>query len=69
MSGDTPAALIEKGTRPDQKLITGTLDSLASLAAAHGLTGPAIIIIGDVVRLADPAQITALVPPHLRDAV
>lgn len=69
MPADTPAALIEKGTRPDQKLITGRLDSLASLAAAHGLTGPAIIIIGDVVRLADQAQITALVPEHLREAV
>ncbi|MFV3126293.1 siroheme synthase CysG [Niveispirillum sp. KHB5.9] len=69
MPSDTPAALIEKGTRPDQKLITGTLATLAPLAAAHGLVGPAIIIIGDVVRLADPALITTLVPPHLREAV
>lgn len=69
MPADTPAALIEKGTRPDQKLITGTLATLATLAAAHGLVGPAIIIIGDVVRLADPALITTLVPDHLREAV
>ncbi len=69
MPADTPAALIEKGTRPDQKLITGTLATLAPLAAAHGLVGPAIIIIGDVVRLADPALITTLVPDHLREAV
>lgn len=69
LSPDTPAALIENGTRPDQKLVTGTLADLPALAAAHGLTGPALIIIGDVVRLADPALITALVPDHLREAV
>lgn len=69
LSPDTPAALIEKGTRPDQKLITGTLATLAPLAAQHGLTGPAIIIIGDVVRLADPALLSDLVPAHLQEAV
>ncbi|SNS48253.1 MULTISPECIES: siroheme synthase CysG [unclassified Azospirillum] len=69
MSGDTPAALVEKGTRPDQKLVVGTLEALPDLAAAHGLTGPAIIIVGSVVTLADPARITELVPAHLRQAV
>lgn len=69
MAPDMPAALVEKGTRPDQKLVTGPLSGLGDLARAHGMAGPAIIIIGHVVRLADPALITELVPAHLREAV
>lgn len=69
MPGNTPAALVEKGTRPDQKLVVGTLTELADMAAAHGLTGPALIYIGGVVGLADPTRLTELVPAHLREAV
>ncbi|MDZ5648821.1 siroheme synthase CysG [Nitrospirillum sp. BR 11828] len=54
---DTPVAVIENGTRPDQTLIVGTLDRLGALAA--GLTGPALILVGKVVTLADPAKIAA----------
>jgi uroporphyrin-III C-methyltransferase / precorrin-2 dehydrogenase / sirohydrochlorin ferrochelatase len=57
ISPDTPAALIENGTRPDQILAAGTLSDLPLLAQQHQLRGPALIIIGEVVRLADPAQL------------
>jgi uroporphyrin-III C-methyltransferase/precorrin-2 dehydrogenase/sirohydrochlorin ferrochelatase len=46
-----PAALIENGTRPDQRVLTGTLESIAGEAAAAGVKGPAILIIGSVVAL------------------
>jgi len=48
---DTPAAVIEKGTRPDQRVITGRLADLAAKAEAADVTGPAMIIIGSVVTL------------------
>ncbi|TWB20797.1 uroporphyrin-III C-methyltransferase/precorrin-2 dehydrogenase/sirohydrochlorin ferrochelatase [Nitrospirillum amazonense] len=51
----TPVAVIENGTRPDQTLIVGSLDRLGALAA--GLTGPALILVGEVVTLADPAKV------------
>ncbi|MEA1651957.1 siroheme synthase CysG [Nitrospirillum sp. BR 11164] len=51
----TPVALVENGTRPDQTLIVGTLARLGALAA--GLTGPALILVGEVVTLADPAKV------------
>ncbi|WP_044562838.1 siroheme synthase CysG [Azospirillum sp. B4] len=51
----TPAALVENGTRPDQALVVGTLAGLADLAA--GRAGPALILVGEVVTLADPAKI------------
>lgn len=50
-SPDTPAALINKGTRPDQRVLIGKLSELALLAA--GVQGPTIMIIGEVVCLAD----------------
>ncbi|MBB6251589.1 siroheme synthase CysG [Nitrospirillum iridis] len=53
----TPAALVENGTRPDQTLLVGTLATLADMAA--GRAGPALILVGEVVTLADPGKIAA----------
>jgi uroporphyrin-III C-methyltransferase/precorrin-2 dehydrogenase/sirohydrochlorin ferrochelatase len=46
-----PAAIIDNGTRPNQRIVTGTVETLAGLAAAAQLRGPAMIIIGSVVSL------------------
>jgi len=50
-SADTPAAIIQNATRPDQKTVTGTLATLPALIEAHAVKPPALIIIGEVVRL------------------
>jgi uroporphyrin-III C-methyltransferase/precorrin-2 dehydrogenase/sirohydrochlorin ferrochelatase len=52
MDPRTPVAVIENGTRPDQRVSTGWLGELPRLAAAHASGDPALIVIGDVVRLA-----------------
>ncbi|MFB2873216.1 siroheme synthase CysG [Aeromonas jandaei] len=49
--GDTPVALIERGTQPCQRIIRGTLDELPTLAV--GVESPALIMVGSVVTLAD----------------
>ena len=49
----TPAAIIEKGTRPGQRVITGTLASLPDKTDAANIKSPALIIIGSVVTLQD----------------
>jgi uroporphyrin-III C-methyltransferase/precorrin-2 dehydrogenase/sirohydrochlorin ferrochelatase len=46
-----PAALIDNGTRPNQQVLIGTLATVADKAAKAGIKGPAILIIGSVVRL------------------
>lgn len=48
-SSETPVALIEQGTLPEQNVVTGTLGDI--LEKAHKVKPPAIIIVGEVVRL------------------
>jgi len=49
----TPAAVIENGTRANQRVITGTLQSLAEQTKKAEIGSPALIIIGSVVELRD----------------
>lgn len=48
---NTPAAVIQNASLPTMKIVKGTMVELESLVKQHGLTHPAIIVIGDVVRL------------------
>ena len=48
--GGTPVAIIEKGTTQNQHVITGTLDTIASIAKGSAKP-PAVIVIGEVVSL------------------
>jgi uroporphyrin-III C-methyltransferase / precorrin-2 dehydrogenase / sirohydrochlorin ferrochelatase len=50
MPGDTPAAVIQDGTRPQQKVITGTVADIAERSVGQ-LKGPTLIIVGSVVTL------------------
>jgi len=51
LTADTPAAIIQHGTLPTQRVVTGTLTTLPELAAAAGLKAPTLIIVGNVVKL------------------
>ena len=53
MGADMPAAVVEKGTTLDQRVVTGTLRDLAARVATSGLASPCLIIVGEVVRLRD----------------
>ena len=48
-SPETPAALIEKATLPEQRVVVGTLADLAGKVRAEGIKGPTTIIVGEVV--------------------
>ena len=52
LAANTPAALMIAGTLAQQRTVTGTLSNLAARAAAAGLAGPAVLVIGSVVSLA-----------------
>ncbi|MCX5837980.1 MAG: uroporphyrinogen-III C-methyltransferase [Deltaproteobacteria bacterium] len=48
---ETPAALIRRGTTPDQETLTGTLADIARKAAERRFAPPAILVVGGVVAL------------------
>jgi uroporphyrin-III C-methyltransferase len=50
-SPKTPAAVIERATTDRQRVVAGTLDTLPEQAAARGLKPPALIVVGEVVKL------------------
>lgn len=51
--GSEPTAVIERGTFPDQRSVTGTLASIAEVAAAEDVRAPAITVIGRVATLGE----------------
>lgn len=48
---ETPAAIIMNGTRPAQKVVTGTLVDIVEIAAEADIRPPSITIVGEVVRM------------------
>lgn len=49
MAPETPIALIERGTWPDQQVATGTLATAVETRDEAGIEPPAVTVIGDVV--------------------
>ena len=51
---DTPVAVVCDGTMPGERTVLSKLDDLAADLAAHEVRPPAIIVVGEVVRVAHP---------------
>ncbi len=51
LTSDTPAAIVQQGTTPSQKVVTGTLATLPQQATEAQLKPPTLIIVGKVVSL------------------
>ncbi|MGQ0829926.1 MAG: uroporphyrinogen-III C-methyltransferase [Bacteroidota bacterium] len=57
---DTPVAIIQNGSLPNEKIALGTIDTIIDIAQQEKIAAPAIIVIGDVVKLHPefPASLT-----------
>jgi uroporphyrin-III C-methyltransferase len=54
-AADTPVAIIERGLRKDRHVTTGSLATITTAARKNEVKPPAVIVIGDVVKLYNPA--------------
>ena len=59
----TPVALVESGWTPAQRTTVTTLAEAAEVAEREGVRSPAVVVVGDVVRVRE--QVGDLVPPGL----
>lgn len=62
LPGDTPVGIVENGYLPNQRVTIGTLATIADQAEATGVANPAVIVIGDVVR------VSPFAPSHFKTA-
>ena len=51
LQATTPAAIVQQGTTPNQRVLTGTLETLPDIIQQNPLKPPTLIIVGNVVKL------------------
>jgi uroporphyrin-III C-methyltransferase/precorrin-2 dehydrogenase/sirohydrochlorin ferrochelatase len=51
-AASTPVAIIENGSRPDQRVTLATLGALEDLALRGDILSPALLVVGEVTALA-----------------
>jgi uroporphyrin-III C-methyltransferase len=59
MSAEMPVAIVERGFRADQRTTVGDLADIVFAAGRAGVTSPAVVVIGEVVRLAHDGDASA----------
>ena len=65
---ETPVALIENGTLPNERVVVGTLADIVAEAARSQVHSPAVIVVGEVVRLRGALASTAVVARAIGEA-
>lgn len=66
LAANTPVAIIENGCRKDQRTIISTLDKFPADVLRENVQSPALIIVGEVVRMKEKLQVT--VQAHIAEA-
>lgn len=68
-AASTPFAIIENGSRANQRVIVGALSELAQRAREHDVQSPALLIVGEVAALADTLHWFGAPPLHGAPAI
>ncbi len=64
VAASTPAAIVEKGTLPDQRLVTTELGQLVPLATREEIASPALVVVGNVVLFRELEKFLPLIETH-----
>jgi uroporphyrin-III C-methyltransferase len=51
LAAETPAAVIASATTPKQRLLVGTLGKLAAAVREENIEPPAIVVVGEIVKM------------------
>jgi uroporphyrin-III C-methyltransferase len=60
LDAEMPVAIIERGFQADQRTTTGTLAGIVGAAGRAHVSSPAVVVIGEVVRLAHDGEADSL---------
>ena len=55
-SPDTPVMVVQDGTLPTQRAVVASLSTVADRVSAAGIRPPAIVVVGDVVRVGQEVE-------------
>jgi uroporphyrin-III C-methyltransferase/precorrin-2 dehydrogenase/sirohydrochlorin ferrochelatase len=65
---ETPVAIVENGTLPNERVVVGTLASIGAEAEREQIRSPAVIVVGEVVRLRSALAGSAAVARAMSEA-
>jgi len=63
-AADLPIALVERATLPDQRVLRGTLSTIADVATAAGVKPPALLIVGEVAAFVSTEALLSMAVPE-----
>lgn len=66
---NTPVAIIQNGSCPDEKMGIGTVSTIADVVEEAGLSSPAIIVVGEIVRLVKKDQLSILMNDYVHTSI
>jgi len=58
---NTPVAIVQNGSLPDEKLGVGTVSTISEIIRGKGIGSPAVIIVGEIVKSARPEEFRAII--------
>ncbi len=58
---NTPVAIVQNGSLPDEKLGVGTVSTIFEIIRGKGIGSPAVIIVGEIVKSARPEEFRSII--------
>ena len=56
VSPETPVAMVERATLPEEEVVTATIEDIVETARAEGIEPPALTVVGEVVRVRETLE-------------